>query len=147
MKTESTILKIKQELISMFASLDAWFDKLLDDGFNPEQHAETLEIVEHIFSSNYNLLNVLPKECENSLDSLEHHLDLFPDRSFEELRSGLREQLYHSLCLIDALEESSALDTLNHDKRMELHEKLFSIAEHLRYHLELLELGEGMENR
>jgi hypothetical protein len=147
MKPESTILKIKHELISMFASLDAWFDKLLDEGFSPEQHAETLEIVDHIFSSNYNLLNLLPKECENAFDSLEHHLNFFPDRSFEDLRSGLREQLYHSLCLIDALDESSVVDELGRDKQMELHEKLFSIAQHLRYHLELLELAEGIENR
>lgn len=145
MKTESTISIIKQELISMFASLDAWFDKLLDDGLDPEHENETLEIVTHIFSSNYNLLNVFPQECDDAFASIQHHLTASSNPEVDELRMGLRNQLYQALCLIDTLDES-ALTGFDGEKQMELHDKLFSIAQHLRYHLELLELEDGVEN-
>ncbi|HEY0656053.1 MAG TPA: DinB family protein [Chryseosolibacter sp.] len=144
MKTESTISKIQQELISMFASLDAWFDKLMDDGFDPDQEINTLEVVEHILSSNYNVLNVLPMECDNALELLERDFQAISQpRTMDELRFALRDQLYQSLCLIDSLDDSVARDPFSHDKQMDLRDKLFAIAQHLRYHLEELEKVEA----
>jgi hypothetical protein len=138
MKTESTLLKIEHELIGMFASLDAWFDELLDDGMSLGQETDYGEVITHILFSNYRLLNILP---DKALDELHH--DYKPtDQSLYELRSALRDQLYQSLLLIDSLEESSALNRLPDEKKMDLYDRLFSIAQHLRYHLELLELSE-----
>lgn len=145
MKTETTISKIKQELISMFASLDAWFDKLLDDGFDPEQETDAMEVVEHILSSNDNILNVLPEQYDNALKQLQRSFQPTSQRSLDELRFALRDQLYQALCLVDSLDDISDLERLDHDKQMDLHDKLFSIAQHLRYHIELLELSESLD--
>jgi hypothetical protein len=144
MKPESTISKIKQELISMFASLDAWFDKLLDDGLDPLHETAALEVVEHILSSNYNLLNVLPNQYK-TLELLQSNSHPTSQRSLAELRFVLRDQLFQSLCLIDLLDESIAEGRSDHDKQMDLHDKLFAIAQHLRYHLEVMELSESLE--
>jgi hypothetical protein len=144
MKTESTLSKIKQELISMFASLDAWFDTLLDDGYNPEEETGALEVLEHILASNASVLKVLLEQFDNVLDLVQRDFQSRPLLSFEELRFALRDQLYQSLCLVDLLEEPLYVNRMDHDKQVDLNEKLLSIAQHLRYHLELLELSEQM---
>jgi hypothetical protein len=145
MKTESPLLKIKQELISMFASLDAWFDRLLDEGYNREEETDLLEVVEHILTSNFSILNVLPKECGNDSQVVHHEFELTTHLSFEEMRFALRDQLYQSLCLLDVLDESMNVNAIDRAKQMDLHDKLFSIAQHLRYHLELLQFSQSFE--
>lgn len=129
----------------MFASLDAWFDELLDSGFDTEQDTHALEWIEHIYLSNHNLLESLPQESNRVLAMRQSGL-ASKTLSFDELRFALRDQLFQSLCLVDYLDESFFQEPSSDDKHMHLHDILVLITEHLRYHLDLLDVGGEVED-
>lgn len=135
MKHESTIKKINQELISAFASLDAWFDKTLDDGFDHDEQWGTLDILQHVITSNHYLLEMLSEGYDFALGGFAKQGRSEAEESFYAMRYALREQLFHCLCLLDELH--TAAD--DESKEMNLYDKLSSLTNHLQYHLECFE--------
>lgn len=126
----------------MFASLDGWLDKLIDERIDPVLESDAIEVVHHILWSNYSLLRLISEQCNDTLAILQRDSVVTQHRSIDEMRLAFRDQLFQSLCMIDFIEDTVALDNAEHDKQMDLRDKLLSIANHLRYHLEELEVDE-----
>lgn len=140
MKEESTISKINSELIRTFACLDAWFDRASDNGFDQENQWSILEVVQHIITSNYHLLDLLSDGYEYAFSEYDHSNRKGDQKSLDVLRFALREQLFHCLCLLDGLEDDNADNSS--EKEMNVYDKLSSLTNHLQYHLERLEKSE-----
>jgi uncharacterized damage-inducible protein DinB len=139
MKEESTISKINSELIRTFASLDAWFDKALDDGYEDDDQWSMREVLQHLVNSNYHLLDFLSDGYNYALTEYDHINRSDVPKSFQAMRYTLREQLFQCLCLLDDVEQSESLD-LDDEKEMNVYDKLWAITNHLSYHLEQLEV-------
>jgi uncharacterized damage-inducible protein DinB len=139
MKEESTISKINSELIRTFSSLDAWFDKALDDGYEDDDEWSMREVLQHLVNSNYHLLDFLSDGYDYALSEYDHVNRSGVQKSFHAIRYALREQLFQCLCLLDNLEQSGNLD-LDDEKEMNVYDKLWAITNHLSYHLEQLEV-------
>lgn len=141
MKNESTISKINQELISTFASLDAWFDKVLDRGFDDRD--DHWRVLQHIVSSNYHLLDLLSDACDYALaDVRSGEGRSEAEQTFHAMRFALREQLFRCLCVLDDLDQPEEGDEA---KEMNVYEKLSSLTYHLQYHLEQFEERHAVE--
>jgi hypothetical protein len=140
MKEEKTISKINSELIRTFAALDAWFDKALDDGFEECDQWNTLDVIQHIVTSNDHLLDVLTDGYEYAFSEFDHSNRSEAQKSFDEMRLALREQLFQCLCLLDELEHNGSDE--DETKEMNAYDKLSSLTNHLHYHLERLENSE-----
>jgi uncharacterized damage-inducible protein DinB len=142
MKTETTISKINTELIRSFATLDAWFDKALDDGDKGRNRWSMQEVIQHILNSNYHLLDLLSDGCEYAWSHLQSQDGkLTEERSLDDMRFALREQLFHCLCLLDELGDNAEVNQ-DVDKAMNIQDRLWSITHHLTYHLERLQDAE-----
>lgn len=136
MKQESTISKINQELISSFASLDAWFDKALDE-LHDDERWDILEVLQHVITSNNHLLEMLSDGYDFAMSRFVRQGRTEAEQSLYAMRFLLREQLFHCLCLLDEIDHSAEPDTVS--KQMNLHEKLVSLSSHLQYHLACFE--------
>lgn len=136
MKHESTISKIHQELISTFASLDAWFDRALDELHDNEQ-GDALDVLQHMITSNNHLLDSLSDGYDFALATFIRQGRTEAEQSLYAMRFALRDQLFHCLCLLDEIEHGAT--TQDDSKQMNLYEKLFSLSNHLQYHLECFE--------
>lgn len=140
MKTETTISKINTELIRSFAMLDAWFDEALDHGFDDQDRWSIHEVIKHILTSNYHLLDLLSDGCEYAWSHLKLQGGIAThEKSLDHMRFALREQLFHCLCLLDDLEVNDE-SNYDGDKAMNIHDRLWSITHHLSYHLENLKM-------
>lgn len=136
MKSASTISKINRELISAFARLDTWFDEVPDR----DNHWEAIRVADHILNSNHHLLKAISTGFENALsDSSGGAEEDDANQSIDQLRTSLREQLYFCLCLLDELETQNATGRETEEKGMDIHEQLYSITQHVSYHLERMQ--------
>ena len=144
MKTETAISKINTELIRSFATLDAWFDKALDHGFDDHDKWSIHGVIQHILTSNYHLLDLLSDGCEYAWSDLRAQDDNYAhEKSLDAMRFALRGQLFHCLCLLDDIEANDS-ENYESDKAMSMHDRLWSVTHHLSYHLERLENAEAM---
>ena len=140
MKTETTISKINSDLIQTFASLDAWFDKVLEDDFGVENRWSMRDVVQHIVTSNSHLLDLLSEGYDYAwLEFARTDQKRLAQPSLDVMRFALREQLFHCLCLLD---EQELGDEENETKEMNVYDKLSSVINHLHYHLQQLEDSE-----
>lgn len=137
MKYESTQSKINKDLIRTFASLDAWFDKVLDDGMLDGEQWDMLDVLQHVITSNNHLLDLLSDGYDFALSQFIRQGRNEGEQSLYAMRFALREQLFHCLCLLDEMEVN--MPTENASKQMNLYDKLFSLSSHLQYHLECFE--------
>jgi hypothetical protein len=145
MKQESTISKINTQLIRTFATLDAWFDKVLDEGFDDAHEWNTLDVLQHLIISNHHVLDVLKGGFSDCINASNFVSGSEADKKFHTLRQLLRDQLFHCLCLLDELEDQQG-ETVDNAKEMNVCDTLWVITNHLSYHLEQLE-GVELEYR
>jgi len=126
MSLQSTIHKLNNDLISLFAVVDAWLDKDDQEQIGSESFRFRKIAIVNFLVVNKQLLDFINKVSDDDLlhdirfdveDAYENVSNIiqgdylvqqFLDAKPQILREHLREQLFQLLCLIDAL----------HDKRL-----------------------------
>lgn len=168
MSTEITISKIDRELISTFARLDSWFDRV-EQSRNPVP-VNFLEVLEYIRLSNRYFLRLIDNEQWSAFNAVRenfnnqfsfyphsnlfkgkdiqlHAFDLkhFPEeirecsRASKEMRQELRAQLYRYLCHLDTFHLSHEGSAGMAVQKSNLYQALDFIAVHVRTHTSQLE--------